>query len=111
MYKSLDVKNLHVSYSGNEVLKDINFSIDNGKLFGIIGPNGAGKSTLIKAILGLIPIDKGEIQIDGESLNKVRKKIAYIPQRSDIDWDFPIVVKETVLLVRYPKLCVFIMGG
>ena len=107
MYKALDVQNLHVSYSGNQVLKDINLSIDTGKLIGIIGPNGAGKSTLIKAILGLIPIDKGEIQIDGEALNKVRKKIAYIPQRSDIDWDFPILVKDTVLLGTYPRLGLF----
>lgn len=107
MYKSLDVQNLHVSYNGNQVLKDINLSIDTGKLIGIIGPNGAGKSTLIKAILGLTSIDKGEIQIDGGPLNKMRKKIAYIPQRSDIDWDFPIVVKDTVLLGSYPKLGLF----
>ena len=107
MYKALDVQNLHVSYNGNEVLKDISLSIDNGKLIGIIGPNGAGKSTLIKAILGLIPMDKGTIQIDGEKLNKVRKQIAYIPQRSDIDWDFPILVKDTVLLGTYPNLGLF----
>lgn len=107
MYKALDIQNLHVSYNGKEVLKDINLSIDTGKLIGIIGPNGAGKSTLIKAILGLIPMDKGNIQIGGEALNKVRKKIAYIPQRSDIDWDFPILVKDTVLLGTYPKLGLF----
>ena len=107
MRKSLEVQNLYVSYSGNEVLKDINLSIDQGKLIGIIGPNGAGKSTLIKAILGLIPIDKGKIQINGESLNKIRKEIAYVPQRSNIDWDFPIIVKDTVLLGTYPKLGLF----
>lgn len=107
MVKALDVKNLHVSYHGNEVLHNINLSVDPGKLIGIIGPNGAGKSTLIKAILGLIPIDQGQIEINGEPLNKMRNKIAYVPQRSNIDWDFPITVKDTVLLGTYPKLGLF----
>lgn len=107
MRKSLDVQNLHVSYNGKEVLKDINLSVETGKLIGIIGPNGAGKSTLIKAILGLISIDKGQIQINGGSLNKMRKEIAYIPQRSNIDWDFPIIVRDTVLLGTYPRLGLF----
>lgn len=107
MDKAIDIKNLHVSYSGKEVLSGINLSIDCGKLIGIIGPNGAGKSTLIKAILGLIPIDKGHIKIHRQTLNQMRKKVAYVPQRSDIDWDFPILVKDTVLLGTYPKLGLF----
>ncbi|HZK33661.1 MAG TPA: metal ABC transporter ATP-binding protein [Tissierellaceae bacterium] len=107
MIKAIDIQQLHVSYSGNEVLQDINLSIDTGKLVGIIGPNGAGKSTLIKAILGLVPIDKGKIKINNENLNKVRKDIAYVPQRSDIDWDFPILVKDSVLIGTYPKLGLF----
>lgn len=111
MYSAVNIENLSVSYNGNIVLKDINFSIDSGKLIGIIGPNGAGKSTLIKAILGLIPTDKGKVQLLGSPLNKVRKKIAYVPQRSDIDWDFPIVVKNTVLLGTYPGLGLFHRPG
>ena len=107
MLQALNIQNLHVSYYENEVLQDITLSIDTGKIIGIIGPNGAGKSTLIKAVLGLIPIDKGVIEIHGKPLNEMRKKIAYVPQRSDIDWDFPIVVKDTVLLGTYPKLGIF----
>ena len=74
MIKAIDIQQLHVSYSGTEVLQDINLSIDTGKLVGIIGPNGAGKSTLIKAILGLVPIDKGKIKINNENL-KDRKSV------------------------------------
>lgn len=111
MEKSLEVKNLTVSYNTKEVLKDINLSMDIGRLIGIIGPNGAGKSTLIKAVLGLVPMDSGEVKIYGKSIEKMRKDIAYVPQRSDIDWDFPILVKDTVLLGTYPKLGVFKRPG
>lgn len=101
---SLSVNHLSVSYFGNNVLKDISFTCTLGKLVGIIGPNGAGKSTMMKAILGLIPKDYGEVLIDGMPIDTVRKSIAYVPQRSNIDWDFPITVKDTVLLGTYPKL-------
>lgn len=107
MTKTIDVSGLHVSYYGNEVVTDINFSVSSGKLIGIIGPNGAGKSTLMKAILGLIPKDKGKISFHGKSIKEVQKKVAYVPQRSNIDWDFPIIVRDTVLLGTYPKLGLF----
>jgi manganese transport system ATP-binding protein len=100
----LDVRNLYVSYHGNEAINNINFSIQNQNLVGIIGPNGAGKSTLLKSLLGLIPHDKGEVSILGQKIKQVRKKIAYVPQRSDIDWDFPISVLDTVLIGTYPNL-------
>lgn len=100
----IKVENLHVSYYDHEVLKDINFEFKAGSLIGIIGPNGAGKSTMIKAILDLIPKDKGNVEINGESIDKHRKKIAYVPQRNDLDWDFPIDVFDTVLMGTYPKL-------
>ncbi|HEX6593138.1 MAG TPA: metal ABC transporter ATP-binding protein [Bacillota bacterium] len=107
MDKSVTVRHLHVSYYGKEVIRDITFSIERGKLVGIIGPNGAGKSTLIKAILGLIPTDRGAVTFFGKPIKEVRKKIAYVPQRSQIDWDFPITVQDTVLLGTYPRLGLF----
>ncbi|CAM3561320.1 metal ABC transporter ATP-binding protein [Erysipelothrix urinaevulpis] len=100
----IKVENLHVSYYGNEVVKDVSFEFNTGSLIGIIGPNGAGKSTMIKAILGLIPKDKGTITVDQQSIDEARKKIAYVPQRNDLDWDFPINVFDTVLMGTYPKL-------
>jgi len=107
MKGTVNVSNLSVSFYGNEVVRNISFSFNTGNLIGIIGPNGAGKSTLLKAILGLIPKDSGEVEICGQPVKKVRKNIAYVPQRSNIDWDFPIVVRDTVLLGTYPKLGLF----
>lgn len=104
MTEAITISNLHVSYYGNEALKDIGVSISEGTLVGIIGPNGAGKSTLLKALLNLIPKDKGKITVLGSQSKDVRKRIAYVPQRSAIDWDFPITVKETVLIGTYPAV-------
>ncbi len=111
MKNMIDVNNLHVSYYGNEVVRDVSFSFDGGHLIGIVGPNGAGKSTLMKAIIGLIHKDKGDISFNGKTVKEVRKKIAYVPQRSNIDWDFPIIVRDTVLLGTYPNLKVFRRPG
>lgn len=107
----IKVENLSVSYYGNEVVSDVSFEFAAGHLIGIIGPNGAGKSTMIKALLNLIPKDKGTVLVDGESIEKKRKKIAYVPQRSDLDWDFPICVFETVLMGTYPSLGLFKKPG
>lgn len=107
MKTSLEVKNLTVSYSNKIVLTDVNFSMGSGKLVGIIGPNGSGKSTLMKAVLNLTAKDSGEVRIEEKPIEKVRENIAYIPQRSNIDWDFPILVRDTVLLGTYPKLGLF----
>ncbi|WP_054949311.1 metal ABC transporter ATP-binding protein [Numidum massiliense] len=107
MTPAMSVHNLYVSYYGNEVIHDVSFSVQPHNLVGIIGPNGAGKSTMLKAVLGLVPKDRGEIEIFGQAVRDVRNKVAYVPQRSDIDWDFPITVLETVLLGTYPSLGVF----
>lgn len=101
---AIDVKKLTVSYDGARVLDDVSFAVEAGTLVGIVGPNGAGKSTLIKALLGLIPSDGGRVSFFGRSLSEVRRKIAYVPQRTAIDWDFPITVLETVLIGTYPHL-------
>ncbi|NLA63286.1 MAG: metal ABC transporter ATP-binding protein [Bacteroidales bacterium] len=107
MQKALDINNLHVSYQDTKALHDISLSVDRGKIVGIVGPNGAGKSTLIKAVLGLTPIDSGNIEIYGKTLTEMRKRVAYVPQRANIDWNFPIIVKKTVLLGTYPRLGIF----
>ncbi|HLS06927.1 MAG TPA: metal ABC transporter ATP-binding protein [Bacillota bacterium] len=108
---AISVEKLSVSYYGKNILHDISFSFQKGNLIGIIGPNGAGKSTLIKALLGLIPQDHGKVLIDGRPVKKVQKRIAYVPQRSDIDWDFPINVLDTVLLGTFPHLGLFKRPG
>jgi ABC-type Mn2+/Zn2+ transport system ATPase subunit len=107
MTTAMSVKNLFVSYHGNEALRDISFTIKQGKMVGIIGPNGAGKSTLLKTVLDLISKDKGKVEILGKPIKEVRKLIAYVPQRSETDWTFPITVIDTVLLGTYPGLGLF----
>jgi manganese/zinc/iron transport system ATP- binding protein len=106
----LDVEELTVNYDKTPVLWDISFSIPKGKLVGILGPNGAGKSTLLKTCLGLIRPVTGKavfLQQSKQSWKKIRSKIAYVPQRSSVDWDFPITVFDVVLMGRYGKLGFF----
>nr|QUE28025.1 MntA [Sahlingia subintegra] len=98
--KLFQVSNLTVHYKNKIILKDINFSCTSGQLIGIIGPNGAGKSTLIKALLGIIPNTQGEILYNKKSLTEQKKKIAYIPQKSQIDWDYPVTVWDVVMMGR-----------
>lgn len=104
MAAPLEVRKLTVSYYDNKVLDDVSFTVERAGLIGIVGPNGGGKSTLIKALLGLIPHDRGEISFFGQNLRHVRRRIAYMPQRTQIDWDFPITVLETVLIGTYPTV-------
>lgn len=99
----ITIKNVGVSYAMQpHVLKNCNATIEGPTITGIIGPNGAGKSTLLKAILGLIQ-SSGEILIDGEPTKKVLQKIAYVEQKSHIDFTFPITIRECVALGRTVK--------
>jgi len=100
-------EHLTVNYEKTPALWDITFQVPKGKLVGIVGPNGAGKSTLIKASLGLIQPLSGKVEFFGQPLSKVRKKVAYVPQRESVDWDFPITVRDLVLMGRYGKLGLF----
>ncbi len=96
----LQVKNLSVCYRGNYALRGINFNLEPGQLVGIFGPNGAGKSTMIKAMLGLIPATSGVVTFKGNPLKQKLGKVAYVAQRSQIDWDYPAKVKNVVMMAR-----------
>lgn len=104
---AVSIEGLTVRYGRNTILNNVNLAIPAGHMVGIMGPNGAGKSTLIKACMGLVPRAKGRIVINGKSLDEVRGEVAYIPQRTTSDWDFPITVLETVALGSYPRLRTF----
>lgn len=104
MTDALRVDQLTVNYDQTPVLWDLTFSIPQGKLVGVIGPNGAGKSTLIKTVLGLVTPLTGQIEFLGFPLKKVRRRVAYVPQRESVDWDFPITVRDLVLMGRYGRL-------
>jgi manganese/iron transport system ATP-binding protein len=101
---AIEVKNLTVSFGPKPALLDVSVSVDKGLLVGIIGPNGAGKSTLIKAVLGFVQPDFGTVRILGTSSDHSRGKVAYVPQRGQVDWDYPITVKEVAMMGRYGQV-------
>ncbi len=107
MSSIISVKGLSVSYERKRVLTNIYLEIDTGQIHGVIGPNGAGKSTLFKAILGLIDTDSGSILIEGKSIEEVRKRVVYVPQKNNVDWQFPATVFDIVLMGRYPFKKIF----
>ncbi|MFC0233550.1 metal ABC transporter ATP-binding protein [Vagococcus entomophilus] len=103
----MECKEISVAYTNRSIaLEKISFTISKPAIIGIIGPNGAGKSTLLKAILEIVG-HQGTTLIDGADVKKSLKKIAYVEQKSGIDYTFPITVEECVLLGTYPNLGVF----
>lgn len=101
---ALQVHQLTVNYEKTPVLWDISLEIPYGQIVGIIGPNGAGKSTFIKTALGLIQPISGKIEFFGQPLAACRRRVAYVPQRESVDWDFPITVRDLVMMGRYGML-------
>ncbi|GAB5388941.1 MAG: metal ABC transporter ATP-binding protein [Alphaproteobacteria bacterium] len=101
---ALSVEGLSVAYHGTPVLEGVNWQVRPGELAAIIGPNGAGKSTLIKAALGLVPAFSGEAKFFGGGLGSSRARIAYVPQRSAVDWDFPASALDVVAMGLYGRI-------
>ncbi len=100
---SIEVHNLSVAYNRIPVLWDIDFELPQGQIIGIVGPNGSGKSTLLKAIMGLIPVSSGFVKVFDRDLRQVREKVAYVPQRESVDWNFPATVRDVVEMGRFRK--------
>ena len=96
----VELHNLSVTYQGSPALWNVDFTIEGNQLIGVVGPNGSGKTTMLKSIMGLIEPGSGFVKLFGEDLSRVRHRIAYVPQRGSVDWDFPINVFETVLMGR-----------
>jgi manganese/zinc/iron transport system ATP- binding protein len=101
---ALDVRGLTVSYGAKPALFSVDARFPAGALSAIVGPNGAGKSTFLKAALGLVPRVSGEVRFFGGPLAAMRARIAYVPQRASVDWDFPTTVMDVVLMGRYRSL-------
>lgn len=100
----LSIHDMTVAYHRRPVLWDFDYNAPPGNLIAIVGPNGAGKSTLIKAVLNLVPTVSGQVSFFGEPYRKQRGRVGYVPQRSSVDWDFPVNALEVVTMGLYRKI-------
>ncbi len=100
---ALKVHDVCVSYGEVKALEGASLELQAGRICGLVGMNGSGKSTLFKSIMGLVKPDRGTVAIHGHSPTQARKKgiIGYVPQSEDVDWDFPISVRDVVMMGRY----------
>ena len=100
-------RDVTVTYrNGVTALRKASFAIPYGTITALVGVNGAGKSTLFKAIMGFLPLGEGEIGILGESIRTALKKgiVAYVPQAEEVDWSFPVLVEDVVMMGRYGRM-------
>jgi len=97
----LSIHAVTVAYDRKPVLWDVDYDAPPNKLTAIVGPNGAGKSTLLKACLGLIPRASGLVEFWGQPLKHARRRVAYVPQRESVDWDFPVSALDVAAMGRY----------
>lgn len=101
---AINVEDMTVAYNEKPVLWDVDLNIPEGILLAIVGPNGAGKSTLIKSMLELVKPLSGKVLFKGKTYIEMRKKIAYVPQRGSVDWNFPTNALDVVLMGRYADI-------
>ena len=101
--RCLVLRDVTIAYGQRVIVAHINADIPRGQVVSLVGPNGAGKSTLLKAISGLVPLAGGEIRLFDEPITRQRRRMAYVPQREDVDWDFPISALEVVTMGRVPR--------
>ena len=99
----LEFVGVSVSYGGAPILDGVSFHVSHGARAAIVGPNGAGKSTLFKALVGLLPLREGVIRVHGRPLGRHRDLVAYVPQKEEVDWRFPVSVMDVVLMGRFGR--------
>ncbi len=102
-HHELRVDGLKVSYRNVLALENVSLATSCGSCIALVGPNGAGKSTLLKTIAGLLPAQQGEVHWRGTKVGRWSREIAYLPQREDVDWKFPITVRKVIAMGRYPQ--------
>ena len=104
MSDGIRAEGLTVTYrNGLTALRDASFSVPRGTITALVGINGAGKSTLFKALMGFVPVSRGRIEILGEPVSRIIKAraVAYVPQAEEVDWTFPVLVEDVVMMGRY----------
>jgi manganese/iron transport system ATP-binding protein len=97
----LDLRHVSAGYNGQDAISNISLQIPHGSQAAIVGPNGAGKSTLFKVLVGLLPVRKGTIQIHCQPIGQHRDCVAYLPQREEVDWKFPVTVRDVIAMGRF----------
>lgn len=100
----IKIESLSVTYgNGHDALEDVTISLKTGRIYGLVGVNGSGKSTLFKAIMGFIKPTTGSVTIADAPVREALKKntISYVPQTEDVDWNFPVLVEDVVMMGRY----------
>jgi ABC-type Mn2+/Zn2+ transport system ATPase subunit len=100
----LSLTGVSVAYGGRAVLDQVTMDVPHGGQVAVVGPNGAGKSTLFKALVGLLPLRGGSIELRDRDAAAKAEPIAYVPQREEIDWSFPVTVSDVVMMGRYGRL-------
>ena len=106
----ITANNVTVTYrNGHTALRDASFSIPNSTICALVGINGSGKSTLFKAIMGFVPLASGSVDILGRPAGRAlqRNTVAYVPQNEDVDWNFPVLVEDVVMMGRYGHMGFF----
>jgi len=98
--EAVRVEGLTIKYGKVVALEDISFTIDLGEMVAVIGPNGSGKSSLLKATAGLVEPDKGRVLVFNNPVREIRGRIAYLPQREEVYWDYPLTVWDVVAMGR-----------
>jgi manganese/zinc/iron transport system ATP- binding protein len=99
----LEVQGLVIGYGSTFVMQGLTFNVPRGAVVGLIGPNGSGKSTLLKALAGVIPPRRGRILLDGHPIDRSAGEVAFVPQREEVNWDFPITARGVVTMGRYRR--------
>ena len=99
----LELREVSVFYGSRPALDSVSLAIPHGAQVAVVGPNGAGKSTLFKAMVGLAPLRGGEMLIHGRPPAEYRDPVAYVPQREEVDWRFPVTVLDVVVMGRYGR--------
>lgn len=106
MTAAIEIKSVSVKYHHKLVLDSATVTVPKGSICGLVGMNGAGKSTLFKAIMNAVPISGGTVRLDGHTVKTAQKRgiVAYVPQTEAVDWDFPVNVRDVVMMGRYGSM-------
>ena len=96
----VEINGLSCGYEKQKVLHQVNLQIMRGDFVGLLGPSGSGKTTLLRSMLGAVDVYEGEVVVDGITTSQKRPRIGYVPQLETIDWNFPVTVREVVMMGR-----------